>query len=196
VSQDRLLELARAAHVRGWTWATSGNFSCRMPGGIAVTASGRDKGRLGPADLVLLDDGGLPLERNAPPASAEAPLHLAIYRLLPGAAAIAHTHSLASVVLSRRHAASGAVELAGYEMLKALSGVTTHEHSERVPIFANTQRPETLGEPLARALKEHPIHGFLVEGHGLYTWGRSFDEAGRHLEALEFLLECRLKESP
>jgi len=39
-------------------------------------------------------------------------------------------------------------------------------------------------------LKEQPqAHGFLIRRHGLYTWGRDFGEAARHLEVLEFLLE-------
>jgi methylthioribulose-1-phosphate dehydratase len=34
------------------------------------------------------------------------------------------------------------------------------------------------------------MHGYLIAGHGLYTWGKSFEIAKRQLEVLEFLLEC------
>ena len=33
----------------------------------------------------------------------------------------------------------------GYELLKGLAGVTTHEHEERVPIIANTQEYAVAG---------------------------------------------------
>jgi methylthioribulose-1-phosphate dehydratase len=37
-----------------------------------------------------------------------------------------------------------------------------------------------------------PLHGYLIDGHGIYTWGRDMPETRRHLEALEFLLGCEL----
>ena len=40
----------------------------------------------------------------------------------------------------------------------------------------------------------HPeVHGYLIAGHGLYTWGRSVEEACRHVEAFEFLLACEIE---
>ena len=83
------------------------------------------------------------------------------------------------------------LELEGYEMLKAFSGVHTHEHREVVPLFANNQDILELSRMVVSQLKsqENP-HGFLIEGHGLYTWGSNLNEAVRHLEAFEFLLEC------
>ena len=37
-----------------------------------------------------------------------------------------------------------------------------------------------------------PLHGYLIDGHGIYAWGRDMPEARRHLEAFEFLLACEL----
>jgi methylthioribulose-1-phosphate dehydratase len=34
------------------------------------------------------------------------------------------------------------------------------------------------------------VHGFLLREHGLYTWGATVQEAKRHVEILEFLLEA------
>ena len=43
-------------------------------------------------------------------------------------------------------------------------------------------------------LDHHPdVHGYLIAGHGLYTWGRTVDDALRHVEAFEFLFECEWK---
>jgi methylthioribulose-1-phosphate dehydratase len=37
------------------------------------------------------------------------------------------------------------------------------------------------------------MHGFLIDGHGLYAWGASIGDAMRHLEAFDFLLGCELE---
>jgi methylthioribulose-1-phosphate dehydratase len=76
-------------------------------------------------------------------------------------------------------------------MLKALDGVTTHEHCESLPIVANTQDWHGGWRAAQQALARHPAaHGLLIRGHGLYTWGRDVSEARRHIEALEYLLEA------
>ena len=46
---------------RGWTPATSSNFSQRIDEQhVAITVSGRDKGRLTEADIMVVDVDGLP----------------------------------------------------------------------------------------------------------------------------------------
>ena len=42
-------------------------------------------------------------------------------------------------------------------------------------------------------LDNGPMWGYLIDGHGLYAWGRDMAEARRHLEAFEFLLGCELE---
>jgi methylthioribulose-1-phosphate dehydratase len=37
--------------------------------------------------------------------------------------------------------------------------------------------------------KHNDAHGFLLRGHGLYTWGANQADARRHVEIFEFLLE-------
>jgi methylthioribulose-1-phosphate dehydratase len=75
-------------------------------------------------------------------------------------------------------------------MLKGLSGVVTHEHREWVPILENSQDMKALAVETTRLLEENPkVHGFLIRRHGMYTWGRDLDEAARHVEIFEFLLE-------
>jgi methylthioribulose-1-phosphate dehydratase len=97
----------------------------------------------------------------------------------------------ARVVLSEAHSASGAVAIEGFEMLKGLEGVSTHEHREILPIFENSQDIAALAAQVQARLKSEPsIHGFLLRRHGLYTWGRDVVEAKRHVEILEFLLEA------
>jgi methylthioribulose-1-phosphate dehydratase len=185
--------LARRAHARGWLFGTSGNFSATVslePLRLAITPSGVDKGEMTAEQILLIDAGGLVLRGNGKP-TAEAAIHVTIARRRR-AGAIVHTHSTWSNLLSDLYGRDGGLAIQGYEMLKGLSGVVTHLHEEWLPIVANSQewQEEALG--LASMLDEHPhIHGFLIERHGLYTWGENVEEAGRHLEVLEFLLEVR-----
>jgi methylthioribulose-1-phosphate dehydratase len=188
---DALCALARWCAGRGWVPATSGNFSVRdaATGRIFISRSGLDKGQITTADLLELDTHGGILHGDGKP-SAETGLHLVIYRDRPKAHAIAHVHTIWNTLLSARFAAAGGVEIEGYELLKALSGVTTHAHRELAPIIANTQDYAALADELTGVLGRNPAaHGVLLSGHGLYTWGTSVAEARRHLEALEFLFE-------
>ena len=101
-----------------------------------------------------------------------------------------HTHSVWSTILSDLHSADGALAISGYEMLKGLDGVRTHEHTERVPIVANDQDMRRLSASVRQVLRDAPdAHAFLLGRHGLYTWGRTLADAERHVEILEFLFE-------
>lgn len=188
---SRLADLGRLAHARGWVLGTSGNFSAlvgREPLRLAITPSGADKGRLAPEEILEIDAGGTVLRGSGRP-SAEASLHLALVRCR-GAGAVLHTHSVWSTLLSDLHAPEGGLAIEGYEMLKALEGVESHEHREWLPIVENSQDWPSAAGRVEEALAPHPAcHAFLIRRHGLYTWGRDLGEAIRHLEALEFLLE-------
>lgn len=190
---DALCDAARWCSARGWVPATSGNFSVRPfaadPSRIVITASGLDKGALVPGDLLEVDEHGQMVAGNGKP-SAETGLHAVIYHNRPDARAILHVHSTWNTLLSGWSVRAGYLEIEGYELLKGLSGVSTHEHRERVPIIENTQEYDKLCVELAATLKKFPAaHGVLLSRHGLYTWGQSVAEARRHLEALEFLFE-------
>ena len=197
---EALCAVARWCSERGWVPATAGNFSFRdsETGRIFITASGLDKGAITPADLLEIDRecrvlaGPASLKLGKP--SAETSLHGVIYRRFPGAGAIVHVHTVWNTVLSDRFAADGAVPLEGYELLKALSGVATHEYREMVPVLENSQEYVGLATELEATLERFPeCHGVLLRKHGLYTWGESVAGARRHLEALEFLFEVEAR---
>jgi len=195
VPSDVAAELAaigRFVAARGWVPATSGNFSRRIDEGhAALTRSGVDKGNIRPQDVIAVPLSG-PMPAGA---SAETPLHVARYRGDPGIGAIVHVHTVAATVLSRAGAAAGFLELEGFEMHKSLAGVTTHEGTLRLPIFANDQDTQRLAERIESALgTQEPVPGYLLAGHGLYAWGATMVDAQRHLEGLEFLLQCSLEE--
>ncbi|MEO7325708.1 MAG: methylthioribulose 1-phosphate dehydratase [Dokdonella sp.] len=177
----------------GWTPATSSNFSMRLDDAhAAVTISGRDKGHLGIDDIMVVDFAGHAVGTSAQP-SAETALHTQIYRRYPGAGAVLHTHSRTQTVASRLFAARGVVRFEGWELQKAIAGYTTHESVLEVPVFPNTQDMGVLVDAVDAWLDAgKPLHGYLIDGHGIYTWGRDMPETRRHLEAFEFLLGCEL----
>jgi len=194
---DALYVTARWCYARGWVPATSGNFSVldRAAGRLLISPSGLDKGLMTTSDLLTTDMEGRVVDSLKKP-SAETALHLVIYRLRPEAGAILHVHTVWNTLLSGRFAELGHVPLQGYELLKGLSGVSTHQHEERVPIIENGQDYEELALKLGEALRIFgDAHGVLLSRHGLYTWGKSVADARRHLEALEFLFEVEGRRS-
>jgi methylthioribulose-1-phosphate dehydratase len=180
-------EAARLAAL-GWMRGTAGNLSLvleREPLRLAVTASGIDKGALTPADVVLIDERGAPVdpaETRRP--SAEGALHARI-AALTGAGAVVHVHPLAAVLAADAHPAG--VMLEGLEMLKGI-GRAAKGDRVRLPVVANSQDMAALGERVAAAL-EPGVPAVLVARHGLYTWGADLQQARHHAEIVVWLLE-------
>ena len=177
----------------GWTPATSSNFSERLDDRhAAITVSGRDKGKLTEADIMVVDFDGKAVGSEHRP-SAETLLHTQLYRRFADVGCILHTHSRNQTVASRLFAADGHVRLADYELLKAFRGNETHDTTLDLPVLPNSQHMPTLAAQVETLLDTGPMWGYLIDGHGLYAWGRSMAEARRHLEAFEFLFACELE---
>ncbi|MFM9059420.1 MAG: methylthioribulose 1-phosphate dehydratase [Planctomycetaceae bacterium] len=198
---DQLRAVGREFHARSWSLGTSSNYSVvagRDPLELLITASGKDKSALGRDDFVRVDAAGRLVEgMPGRKSSAETLLHCTIAELIPSVGAVLHTHSVWATLLSGADLARGGVRIEGYEMLKGLEGIGTHETSVEVPVFANTQDMTELADRVrARfagldwSAPRPPAHGFLLSRHGLYTWGRDLAEARRHVEIHEFLFEC------
>jgi methylthioribulose-1-phosphate dehydratase len=195
----QLTAIGRRFYARGWALGTSGNFSAvvsRQPLQLAITASAVPKGDLGVADILRCDEHGALVGRNSRSRrptqrrpSAETLLHIEIARLR-GAGAVLHTHSVWTTTLSDLHQGAGGIGIEGYEMLKGLEGVRSHQHREWIPILENDQNMPRLARRVREALTVSPAaHAFLLCRHGLYTWGDTPAQAERHVEILEFLFE-------
>lgn len=197
---DSLAVIARDFHSHGWMTGTSGNLSAvvdREPVRLAMTPSGADKGELSPDQMLLIDeqarvirahDNNLSSTHASKP-SDESPLHIRIVKER-GAGAVLHTHSIWNTMLSDLYFADGGLAIEGYEMLKGLHGVNSHEHREWIPIIENSQDMLSLADTIGETLSKHKdAHGFLLQRHGLYSWGSDLRQAKRHIEILEFLFE-------
>ena len=187
-----LAAIAKGFHARGWLLGTSGNLSAvvqREPLRLMMSPSGVDKGELTPDQMLTIDEKARSVNRDSGKPSDESLLHIRIVKER-GAGAVLHTHSVWNNILSDLYASQGGVTIAGYEMLKGLQAVRTHEHSEWLPIIDNSQDMPALAESIGEKLNEHPnAHGFLLRRHGLYSWGETLAQAKRHIEIFEFLLE-------
>ena len=188
---QQLIDAGRFIDSKGWVPATSGNFSARLSDGtIAITVSGKHKGQLQLDDIMLIDADANSLDGKKP--SAETVLHTSLYKRFPDIQSILHPHSLNATLISRIFKAE--IVLEDYELLKALSGITTHENRVVVPVFTNDQNILRLAGQVEQYLDKHSIcHAYVIAGHGLYTWGSSVQETLRHLEALDFLFDCELR---
>lgn len=182
-----LTAASHAIYARGWVPATSGNFSARLgDGDIAITSSGRDKGRLEAGHVMFIAPDGTPREDQKP--SAETALHVQLYRRDPAIGAVLHTHSATSVWTSLRNVRAHTFR--GLEILKAFAGIDTHDAEIHVPVFANSQDIDALAAEVERHMSDRGQGvGYLIAGHGVYTWGESIADAMRHLEALEYLFD-------
>lgn len=200
---DGLIAIGKELHARGWSRATSSNYSVRLTpinfnneqSRLLVTASGKHKDRLTRDDFVLLDGNGNSVEKSAPASSAETMLHVVLAQETT-AGAILHTHSVWGTLLSDRFADAGKIVIKGYEMLKALDGISSHDAAAKIEIFPNSQDIPYMAEELRARLtdtKNPLVNAFLIHKHGLYTWGKDLDAARASLEALEFLFECEAR---
>ena len=190
-----LAETARFLSMHGWTPATSSNFSALVPGredAIAISRSGVDKARFDAADVMLVDRAGRALWPNGMKSSAETLIHTAIYDLF-SVGAVLHTHSLNATALSLQARRTGHLVFGGLELLKGFSGIATHETRLEVPVFANDQEMPRFAAMLRAELPDRAPYGFLMAGHGLYTWGQTVGDARRHIEVFEFLFELAIR---
>ena len=190
---ETIVAAGRRLDARELAAATSGNYSVRLSDGrIAVTVSGRHKGRLTPDDVMVVSADGVALEDKKP--SAETGLHTQLYRRYPHVNAILHVHTVPVVTLTRHLPRATEVVLQDYEMLKAFPGITTHQAAVAIPVFDNSQDIPALSREVDRRLQDEThAPAYLIRGHGAYGWGKDMDEAERVIEALEHLLRCEIE---
>ena len=189
---QELVDCIHFLHQKGFAPATSNNYSFRKKGEevITISSSGKDKGLFAEADLMKVDLNGKAINDERRP-SAETLLHTMIYAHQAEVCCVLHTHTVFNTVLSSIFEDEGNIRLEGFEVLKGLSGIKTHDTFVDIPVFSNSQDMESLSDEILRYWERHPdMRAFLLAGHGLYTWGKDIASTKRHIEVLEFLFEC------
>ena len=188
---------AKGFYNQGWLMGTSGNLSYKVattdanePLSFYVTASGLDKGNLSPADFIWTTTNATPcLAEETRKPSAECLLHEAIYTHVPSATVVYHIHSPLWTFISSQLPTESlplGLGLPAIEMVKGL-GAGSHTEQLSVLVLPNSQAMPELVALLAPQWEQLQVSGFVLQGHGLYTWGGSAFEAKRHVEIFEFL---------
>ena len=190
---QQIVDAGRFLYGRGWSPATSSNYSTRLsPSEALLTVSGKHKGQLSVDDVLATDLSGNSLEPGKKP-SAETLLHTQLYSWRPEIGAVLHTHSVNATVLSRL-TPQDFIEFEDYELQKAFSGISTHESRVRVPIFDNDQDIARLSAKVQPWLEAYPdCVGYLIRGHVLYTACAQKCDALRQIEACACLSAFVLK---
>lgn len=189
--RDALTEVARLFYGRGWMMGTAGNLSLRLEDGTFwITASGKQKGRLGREDFLRIAPGGEVIERGRPGdrPSAETSLHDAVYRLVPEARACYHVHSIPANIASGQAMGGDHLALPPLEMLKGL-GIWDEEPRVSIAILPNHAHVPRIAAQLEALFYLEPpqVPGFLIHNHGLTAWGPSPDAALNHVELFEYI---------
>ena len=208
MKKDYKKELRRLAEVksqfasRGWMMATSGNFSLKVkerPLQFFISVSGRDKSMTLPDDFILVNERGEPVDQGkrsraklALKPSAEVGVHSEIYKKLP-VGVVLHLHTLYNTLISKHSPGKDHLLFEGLEMIK---GLDRWEDKSRVkvPIVPNFHRLSELARAVGNSI-DQTVPGILIEGHGLYAWGKTLQEAKRNVEAFEFLFQYSILES-
>ena len=191
-----LLEAVLFFNKKGWSPATSTNYSVRSDDHekIIISRSGVDKSKFSENDLILINLKGKiqsPFNQDGIKSSAETEIHTYIYSRYPEINCVLHTHSVLGTVLSRQYEKQKELTFEGFEIQKGLEGNKTHDLKSILPIVPNSQVMDEILQNMQHHFTDQPeIHGFLIAGHGLYTWGKDIATAKRHIETYEFLFEC------
>jgi methylthioribulose-1-phosphate dehydratase len=189
--KEQLAHTIRSYHQKGWSPATSTNYSFRDASDlevIFVSRSGIDKSQFHPEDFMRVAMDGHPvLEDRGIKPSAETLIHCVLYELFPDTRVILHSHSVYTVLNAQRYDTQ--ISLRGYEIQKGFAGQTTHEAEIVIPIFENTQDMLVFSNWMKARKEEIQVPCFVIRNHGAYAWGNSLFDAKRHLETLEYLME-------
>ncbi len=186
--KEEIAETIRNYHQKGWSPATSTNYSFKKENQIFVSRSGIDKSQFQAEDFICVDENGIPsLEFKSQKPSAETLIHCVLYDLFLETQVILHSHSVYSVLNSQKYESEIIFE--GYEIQKGFKGQTTHLNQVSIPIFKNTQDMLEFSKWMKKRKIELTNHCFIIKNHGTYAWGENLFEAKRHIETLEYLLE-------
>jgi methylthioribulose-1-phosphate dehydratase len=191
-----MVDLIRWINARGWSPGTSTNYSFLHPDlddVVVISKSGIDKAIFCSDDFMHVDlKGEATNSYIGIKPSAETLIHTTIYNLFPETRFILHTHSKAATLMSYINLEFGFVEFSGYEVLKGLPRISTHDTTVRIPIFKNTQDMFRFSSQLPTYQVSLQNNAFLMEKHGIYVWGNSLEQAKRFLEIYEYLLDLEL----
>jgi len=174
-SREAICEIGASIFNRGLTAGSSGNISLRLEDGWLMTPTNASLGRLDPARLSKLDDGGKLLSGDPP--TKESFLHRVMYEEREKTGAVIHLHSTHSVAISC---------LADIDPADVLPPITAYYVMRvgRLPLVPYYRPGDmALAEAVRGFAGKH--HAVLLANHGPVVAGASLDAAANAIEELE-----------
>ena len=174
-AREAICEIGASIFNRGLTAGSSGNISVRIADGWLMTPTNASLGRLDPARLSKLGDGGSLVSGDAP--TKESFLHRVMYEERAGTGAVVHLHSTHSVAVSC---------LAEIDPNDVLPPVTAYYVMRvgRLPLVPYFKPGDmALAEAVRGFAGRH--HAVLLANHGPVVAGSSLDAAVNAIEELE-----------
>lgn len=192
--KENLVEAIKLYNQKGWSPATSTNYSFKKNDQIWITRSGIDKSEVVENDFITVNKFGESTgEFSEIKPSAETQIHCDIYSLFPEATVILHSHGKYPVLVSSK--LNDFIEFEGFEIQKGFAGQVTHDATVHIPIIENHQEMSFFSKCLRERKEELLNSCFVIRKHGTYAWGKNLFEAKRHLETLDYLCECWWEEN-
>jgi 3-dehydro-4-phosphotetronate decarboxylase len=173
--REEICRLGASIFDRGLTAGSSGNISARIADGWLMTPTNASLGRLDPARLSKLDDGGRLVDGDAP--TKESFLHRVMYEERAKTGAVIHLHSSHSVAISC---------LADLDPADVLPPITAYYVMRvgRLPLVPYFRPGDmALAEAVRGFAGKH--HAVLLANHGPVVAGTSLDAAANAIEELE-----------
>lgn len=164
-------------------------MSLKEGGRIYMAPSGVQKERLLPKDIFVLNaEGGIEEDPGQGAQLSQcAPLFMHAYKLR-NAGAVLHSHSIHATLVTRLFKQK--FRISGMEMQKGLEGYGAFDTLE-IPIIENTAQERDLADSLSQAIRENPkSNAVLVRNHGVYVWGKNWQQAKTQAECYDYLFEA------
>ena len=175
-----MCDIGRRLWQRGLVGATEGNLSLRLSSRqILCTPTGSSLGNLKPADLVIIDNHGKPVDAGMP--SSEIKLHVRILAKRPDCQAVVHAHppTATAFALAGEDIPDNLMPEAAF----VLGSVATMPFA----MPGTNEVPDAI-EPL---LEDHKT--FLMSHHGAVVMGKSLEDAFNRMETLERIANVILR---
>ena len=184
--KHHVFEANRAMSAGGLAFRAWGSVSGinRDAGLVAITPAGGAGGVGGPDDLAVIEQSGSPAPGTTTQPSKDAPLHLAIFRKLSGADAVAVSHGPYSTAWAQARKSIPVFGTTHAEVMPRPVVCTDIPTAEQVAAGYEDAIAENIAASVG-ATQPGQSGGVLVAGLGLVTFGASPAEAIEHAERVE-----------
>lgn len=191
-------ELCQLFYNLGWVTGTGGGITIKKGDAIYIAPSGVQKERIKSDELFIQDINGKDLKLPSKPLKKSqcTPLFMSVYKER-GAGAVIHTHSQHAVLVTLL--VDKEFRMSNQEMIKGiynpgLGRYNNYNEEIVVPIIENTCWESELEGSLQQAMHKYPnTSAILVRRHGIYVWGKSWEQAKTMTECYDYLMSLAVK---